>query len=286
MNIPIPFLLPYSVLWRYILKKDRFLKFSLIVAGLLFFVTLLLLGYRLFQYHQGRRIYDSAIEIVKLPPLDQPSILDPVSSSDTTPAADSGRSDESPACVEALSSMDITALQAINTDVLGWITIPDTILSYPLVQGSDNSYYLDHTWDHQNNIVGSIYLESSCSSDFSDFNTLIFGHRMNNLSMFGSLKAYKDLGYWTQHPDVLITDQSQTRTYRIFAAMEAEITDPVYLVKVTATDEKQSVIDSILAKNILNTGIVPTTDDQIITLCTCTGRGYESRFVVLAVLQN
>ena len=78
-----------------------------------------------------------------------------------------------------------------TSDVIGWIAIPGTEISYPLVQGTDSDYYLTHTWNQNSSAVGAIFMDCRCSADFSGFNTIVYGHRMNNGSMFAALKHYK-----------------------------------------------------------------------------------------------
>ena len=91
--------------------------------------------------------------------------------------------------------MDLPALQQVNSDVIGWIAIPGTEISYPLVQGTDNDYYLTHTWNQNSSAVGAIFMDCRCSADFSGFNTIVYGHRMNNGSMFAALKHYQKAGF-------------------------------------------------------------------------------------------
>jgi hypothetical protein len=79
---------------------------------------------------------------------------------------------------------------------LGWILIPDSPISYPMVQGNNNSYYLKRTWRGNSSVVGAIFLDAQCDDDFSDFNTIIYGHRMNNGSMFAGLAKYKNYSYY------------------------------------------------------------------------------------------
>ena len=75
-------------------------------------------------------------------------------------------------------TIDLAALQAQNSDVIGWISIPGTAVSYPLLQTQNNSFYLGHAWDKSSNSAGSIFLECQCPSDFSFFNTIVYVHRM------------------------------------------------------------------------------------------------------------
>ena len=166
--------------------------------------------------------------------------------------------------------MDFSALRQQNPDVLGWILIPGTRVSYPVVQGTDNSYYLDHTWRGGKNSVGAIFMECRNSSDLSDFNTIIYGHRMNNRSMFGTLSQYKNRSYWQAHPYVYLTDDSGTHRYEIFAAGEVSVDSDVYRLGLRSDSSRQSFLDSCLALSALNTGVTPHTYDKVLTLSTCT----------------
>ena len=167
--------------------------------------------------------------------------------------------------------------------MLGWILIPGTRVSYPVVQGTDNSYYLDHTWRGGKNSVGAIFMECRNSSDLSDFNTIIYGHRMNNRSMFGTLSQYKSRSYWQAHPYVYLTDDSGTHRYEIFAAGEVSVDSDVYRLGLRSDSSRQSFLDSCLALSALNTGVTPHTYDKVLTLSTCTGNGHATRWVVQAV---
>ena len=92
-----------------------------------------------------------------------------------------------------LKQLDIPALQEVNSEVIGWIYIPDTEISYPLLHTQDNETYLHAAWDGTENVAGSIFLETQCSTDLTDFNTIIYGHNMRNGSMFGALKGITTL---------------------------------------------------------------------------------------------
>lgn len=185
---------------------------------------------------------------------------------------------------DALRAMDFTALREVNPDVLGWIMIPDTKISYPLVQGNDNDYYLKRTWRKSYSSVGSIFVEQACSGDLSDFNTIIYGHHMNNGSMFASLEKYLDPAYLAAHPYVYITNDAGCHTYQIFSAMEAPVESPVYVLDVTDPAAEQAVLNWCLTNSEVDTGVVPVAGDRIVTLSTCTGNGYETRYVVQGVL--
>ena len=273
-------------------KLTRRQIISIALAGI-FIISLVGMGYKLFQYWQGDQVYGEAEDLANVPDLTQISgELSEPERSENEQSGSSVSSEEIPEeaapvyvdpYADALQNMDFAALREVNDDVLGWIVIPNTRLSYPLLQGEDNDYYLDHTWRKYWNSVGAIFMEWQCSPDLSDFNTIIYGHRVNNRSMFGTLLKYDDLSYWEAHPRVYITDDSGSHVYDIFAAYEVELNTPTYWLFVNRKSDKQAFLDYCLEQSVIDTGIVPTTKDQIVTLSTCTGSGHNTRWVVQGV---
>ena len=270
-------------------------KFRKALAALLAVVCALCLGrtaLQLVQYRQGDETYAQAQELAGLPDLpDLPPVDVTDGSGEASGSAGADGSEEAPEEVpvwqdpyaQALKDMDFSALRQQNPDVLGWILIPGTRVSYPVVQGTDNSYYLNHTWRGGKNSVGAIFMECRNSSDLSDFNTIIYGHRMNNRSMFGTLSQYKSRSYWQAHPYVYLTDDSGTHRYEIFAAGEVSVDSDVYRLGLRSDSSRQSFLDSCLALSALNTGVTPHVYDKVLTLSTCTGNGHATRWVVQAV---
>ena len=185
-----------------------------------------------------------------------------------------------------LQETDLEALREVNEDVIGWITIPDTKLSYPLMPGTEGDYYLNRTWEKVSSIAGSIFIENLCSDDLTDFNTVIYGHRMKDESMFGSLKHYNEKEYWTKHPYVYIYDDHGAHRYEIFAAYEANLQKSTYQIGFANDGSKQTFLENCVGYSVIDTGVVPTIYDKVITLSTCTGRDYSSRWVVQARLEG
>ena len=248
------------------------------------------MGYRQLQYREGEKVYQEAEELVQLPDLETIETV-PVEEKpvEQQPAASESAAAEEPAPVyidpyaQALADMDFVALREQNTDVLGWIVIPNTKVSYPLVQGEDNDYYLNHTWRKTRSVVGAIFMEQQSSADLTDFNTIIYGHRMNNRSMFARLLDYKKQSYWQDHPRLYITDDSGTHTYEIFAAYEPAVGSTPYCIRFSNDPEKQTFINYGLEHSVIETGVVPEVTDRIVTLSTCTGNGHATRWVVQGV---
>lgn len=182
--------------------------------------------------------------------------------------------------VKELEARDIAALREVNPDVVGWIHIPGGDISYPLLQGEDNDYYLHHTWEKKWNSGGSIFLDCRSARNFGDFHTLIYGHRMRNDTMFAPLRRYAEQTWWEAHPYIYIVDEEQVRRYEIFAAWEPDVTSPVYDPDLTGGEARREMIAQCLTASVIGTGVVPDPEDHLLTLSTCTGQGHATRWVV------
>ena len=182
--------------------------------------------------------------------------------------------------------MDLEALRAYNPEVAGWIEIPDTGISYPLMQGANNQWYLKHTWTGEPSSVGAIFIDSRNSRDLGDFHTIVYGHRLRSGAMFAPLRFYEDDAYRQEHPSVYIADDAGLHRYDIFAVYAADVKDRVYQeLDVEDEETRQAFIRFCLDSALADTGVTPEAGDRILTLSTCTGDGYAQRWVVQAVLR-
>ena len=188
--------------------------------------------------------------------------------------------------IETLENLDMDALKKVNSDVEGWILIPGTKISYPVMQASDNEFYLSRTWDKTWNWLGSVFIECENESDLSEFNTIIYGHNMRNTSMFSQLKSYKEQSYWKKHPSVYIANEEGVYKYDVFAAYEAAVDGHPFWLDVEDEKVKTVFLQESIKMSDIDTGITPETSDKVITLSTCTGVGHETRWVVQAVLDS
>lgn len=188
--------------------------------------------------------------------------------------------------IEELMALDLEALREVNEDVVGWIHIPDTAISFPLLQWTDNDFYLYHTWQQNSNTAGSIFMDYQNASDFSDFNTIIYGHNMHNGTMFSSLPSYTSPDYWEQHPYFYIRTDAGVSRYDIFAVQSASVDSIIYGLGIDTSQRKQQFLRFATDYSLVETGIIPTTEDRVVTLSTCTGSGHSHRWVVLGVLNK
>ena len=187
--------------------------------------------------------------------------------------------------IHYLETIHLDTLRETNPDVLGWIFIPDTPINHPLVQGEDNEYYLKRTWEGDRNVMGSIFLETENTPDFTDFNTIVYGHNMNDGSMFAEIKQYRDQAYAQQHPYVYILNDAGAFRYEIFAAYEADVESSTYGLSFNQEKTRINFLADAAENSDIDMGIEPALTDRILTLSTCTGTGYSTRWVVQARLK-
>ena len=190
-----------------------------------------------------------------------------------------------------VSPIDFDSLKETNPDIYAWIEIPDTKINYPIVQSAeDDTYYLNHTIDGKSGYPGSIYTESLNAKDFSDYNTVIYGHNMKDGSMFQGLHAYEDPQYLTEHPYVYIYTPEKKLTYRIFAAVVYGNEHILNSYDFTDAYQRQLYLNSIQGsrdmKDSRDESVQVDTDSHILTLSTCIGGRPENRYIVEAVLMD
>lgn len=186
--------------------------------------------------------------------------------------------------MEEMAQIDLVALRETNEDVLGWIRVPGTKINYPLMQGEDNDFYLNHTWDKQPNSVGSIFLEHLNSPDLTDYNTIVYGHNMNNGSMFADVENFAVASYWETRRYVYILTDAGVYRYEIFAFFHAQVDSLTYGLNPKQDNTKEDFLNLALENSWIDTGVEPQLTDRILTLSTCSGADYGYRYVVQARL--
>lgn len=193
---------------------------------------------------------------------------------------------ELPQWARALLGIDLEVLRDINPDVAGWITIPDTDLSCPVMCSEDNKHYLTHSWTGEENIAGAIFFETACGTELTDYNTIVYGHRMRDGSMFGLLKNYKDPDFLRAHPSVYLASEDRVCRYEVFAAFEADTEGMVYRLDMEKKHLEKEFLQYCIDNSVIETVAVPEDGGRVLTLSTCTGVGHARRWVVLAGLSE
>lgn len=184
---------------------------------------------------------------------------------------------------QAVWQYDFEALQNMNTDAVGWIK-QGNIISYPIVAGTDNSYYLTHNAAHAENKAGAIFVDYRIEGGMEADNCIIYGHNMLNNSMFGSLIKYSQKSYYKEHPSFDIYIGSTGYRYYVFATYETDEIGDTYTYNFANDEEFQKYIDLSMSKREYETDIkTVTTEDKIITLSTCTRGNDTKRYIVQLV---
>lgn len=173
-------------------------------------------------------------------------------------------------------------LETVCPGLTAWISIEGTPIDYPVMQAGDNDTYLDTTADGQKNAAGSIFLDSRNSGDYSDKNSILYGHALKNGKMFGSLKEYLDPAYWQAHPEITLTTPEGVRRYEIFAVCETTAGSVGYTRAFEDEAAFAAFLKTIREQSVYDTGVEPTPQDRVLTLSTCTNGARDRRYVVHA----
>lgn len=183
--------------------------------------------------------------------------------------------------------VDWNGLKAANPNVIAWIAIPDTGISYPVVQGQDNVYYLNHSYTGVLNSMGSIFLDSELKPDFSEDNSIIYGHSVSDIGgMFTSLDKFNDPEFFNSHPYFWLLTPSQNYRVETYAFYQGSDESPIYTVDFG--DFRQDILKKI-EKESTYVHSISLNDKKFITLSTCDLKyGFYSnqRYVLMGALEK
>lgn len=194
-----------------------------------------------------------------------------------------GDGEEGEAAIPSIS-VDFKALQAASPYAVAWLQVSGvSAIDYPVVQYTDDNYFLDHTWDGQDSRYGAIFLEAQNASDFSDAYTLIYGHNMKDGSMFGGLKKYAESSFYEENGGVItLCLPGEVRDYQIFSVRYVSPDDAeTYTLWNGADGSFDAALQTMKRESVYDTGVPVSAEDRILTLSTCAG---DNRLVVHAKL--
>lgn len=174
----------------------------------------------------------------------------------------------------------------LNSDVIGVLEISGIQIKYPILKGSDNSFYLDRNINKEIDKRGSIYLDYINEPDFSDVNSVIYGHSMKDHSMFGGLYKFRNQEFVDSNSIIKIYTDKKLLKYQIFSVYVIEPDYPYRIKEFNSNDEIEKFLINITSKSEIKSNIKPTIDDKILTLSTCAYDFYDARLAVHAVLIN
>ncbi|MDO5416305.1 MAG: class B sortase [Lachnospiraceae bacterium] len=180
-----------------------------------------------------------------------------------------------------VSPIDFEELWKINPDVVGWITIPDTKIDYPILQAEDNETYLHTDIDGNDSVAGAIYLDFEDESDFSSLHNVIYGHHMKNGSMFKDVVKYKEQPYFDQHSDIYIYTPDREIHLKALAAL---YTTPDGIRRKTSfrsEEEFDAYVEQMTGKAITSAEPVNPVG-KLYSLITCSYEFQDARTILYA----
>ncbi|MEG0574635.1 MAG: class B sortase [Erysipelotrichaceae bacterium] len=184
--------------------------------------------------------------------------------------------------------VDFKKLSEINPDVVAWIVVPDTDISYPIVQGKDNDYYLNHTFEKRENYAGAIFNDYAASPNYSDLNTFIYGHNIKHGTMFSDVQKFKDQAFFEAHPYLYIFTPEKKYKCDIMSMYSTDASSDSYINGYTSWDGFSNYVNLIKSKAMYARDVAFGEGDHMITLSTCSyergGVASDARYLLHAKL--
>lgn len=176
-----------------------------------------------------------------------------------------------------------------NQKLIGWLKIDDTNIDYPVMQTTDNEYYLDHNLNQEYDKNGSIFMDKDCDILEPSTNLILYGHHMKSGQMFGNLDRYGSEAYYKEHPLIQFDTIYEKGIYQVMYVFrshvysEEEIAFKYYqFIDVNSEQEFDSYMQEMAEMSYYDTGVTAQYGDQLLTLSTCDNQEKNGRFVVVA----
>ena len=262
-------------------KRNRRYAMGLMVLFVLFVVVGTALALRLHSYHSARQEYE-AYRVAAASPTEETVTLPPTPAPTETQAAVPVTPKPTP---KPFVSTQVKALARENSDTVGWIDIPGTDVQYPVVQRSDNEYYLTRTFKKKRGASGAIFMDCFNAATLTDFNTVIYGHHMKDGSMFAILRQYEKQSFADKHLTIEITLPDRKLIYQVFSAYTAKDASIDFRGQECRTEEERSTfIKQIRKRAVIDSSLSVSRDERLLTLVTCTSGTNDWYYVIHAKL--
>ena len=179
---------------------------------------------------------------------------------------------------------EAAVLRELSDDAVAWLTVDGTHIDYPVMQGKDNSEYLNKDPYGDYALSGSIFLDSRCDGEFKDAYSLLYGHHMDYGSMFSDLCNYTSRMFRDTHQDILFETHTAKESYKVFAVLRVKADDYWYNFIDAETAKKfDKKISYAKEHSLYKTNITPEFGQKLLTLSTCMGSNRDDRLIVIAV---
>ena len=173
-------------------------------------------------------------------------------------------------------------LQMLNPEVFSWLTVYGTNIDYPVTQGGDNMKYVNTNAEGSYSLSGSIFLDYENSRDFSDFNSILFGHHMEKQAMFGEIGLFSDKDYFNARLYGSLYYNGTDHGLEFFAFLHTDAYDASVFAAGVSGEARQVYLNGLLDKAAFTRDIGVTAEDQIVLLSTCSAESTNGRDILVA----
>lgn len=186
--------------------------------------------------------------------------------------------------------LKLEELQKENNEIIGWLEIEGTNINYPVLQGTDNEFYMKNNYKKEKSKNGSIFLDKSYNWDIPSSNLLLYGHNNKNGTMFQDLLKYKNEDFYKEHTKIKFTTNTEDSIYeimsvfysRVYYKSEQNVFRYYYFVNANNEQEYNDFVNNAKKSSIYDTGVTANYGDQLLTLSTCEYSQEDGRFVVVS----
>lgn len=256
--------------------KTSWIKWVAIILALICFGVAAFFSWKIYstekEYAKGDAVYDEIAQAVSTEETEAPN-------ESLEPSTDEEIIEEQPS-EEGILTVDFDELKAINSEVVAWLYLPDTVINYPVAQGTDNSYYLKHLLDGTYNANGCLFVDCKNNMDFTDDNTLIYGHHMDSGRMFASLVNYKEQSYYDAHPVFYLSTPEKDYRIEIFSGYTTTADSSAYMISLSNREEKIEWLKEMFNNSDFYSDVTVYPYDHIVTFSTCEYSFQNARYVV------
>lgn len=182
-------------------------------------------------------------------------------------------------------NVDFEKLKQKNKDIIAWLYCKGTSINYPVVQAEDNSYYLYRGTDGEYSSSGTLFVDFLNKGDFTDNNTIIYGHNMKNGTMFGVLTEYRNQDYYHKHPEMYILTPEKDYKVKLIAGANVNSTASIYKLPL-ADEDKEGFISQLCEKSTFKSEYKFLPDDIYVMLSTCSYEYNDARYVLIGILKE
>ena len=243
-----------------------------IILVAIIIVCLSIIGYKYYNYNKDDKLNS---EIQDLQP-----VINEASDSDNNSSGENDGQDQSKEG-NYVNSANEEQLKSINSDYKMWIQIENTNINYPVVQGSDNDYYLKHNFRKESNISGTVFVESANDID-NDKNIILYGHNMRNGTMFNNITNYKEESFFNEDNKISIIMNNTLYEYEVFSVYVKNVSEVNLAIGFASEDEFINYAYNEAEESLYKKDVDFSTEDNLITLVTCSYEFTDARTIVVA----